>query len=213
MPAYPECYVADAARSLAVAADYALHDCEINLDEFAAIFVQSGLAELFGSGNPAVVAGMSGTELARATFSYVYGNAEWPTRTYADTLSPEYWAGWSLAQYQWTSARRFEDIFRVVPFSEIVSLYPLYHEMGVEHFCQAMDTFFQERVGTSRLKGLRVASGYTQEQLARVTGVNVRNIQMYEQRNNNINHASGITLYRLAQALNCKMEDLLENPV
>ena len=35
-------------------------------------------------------------------------------------------------------------------------------------------------------------------------------IQMYEQRNKNINKANADTLYRLALALGCSMEDLIE---
>lgn len=50
----------------------------------------------------------------------------------------------------------------------------------------------------------------TQKQLSERSDVNVRMIQYYEQGVKDINKASGITLYRLAQALNCKVEDLLE---
>lgn len=47
--------------------------------------------------------------------------------------------------------------------------------------------------------------------LARRSGVSLRSIQMYEQRNKNINKASAETLYRLAKVFSCSVEDLLEH--
>ena len=43
-----------------------------------------------------------------------------------------------------------------------------------------------------------------------MSGVSLRSIQMYEQRNKDINKAQSESLYRLAKALGCTMEDLLE---
>ena len=56
----------------------------------------------------------------------------------------------------------------------------------------------------------RQTKRYTQKRLSELSGVNVRMIQHYEQGVKDINKASGITLYKLAQVLNCKVEDLLE---
>ena len=52
--------------------------------------------------------------------------------------------------------------------------------------------------------------GMSQAELAKQAGVGLRSIQMYEQRNKNINHASAETLLRLSRALHCSMEDLME---
>ena len=41
-------------------------------------------------------------------------------------------------------------------------------------------------------------------------GVGLRSIQMYEQRNKDINRAEAVSLLKLARALGCEMEDLLE---
>ena len=62
----------------------------------------------------------------------------------------------------------------------------------------------------TNLVRIRKESGLTQTQLSEESGVNVRMIQHYEQGIKDINKASGITLYKLAQALNCNVEDLLE---
>ena len=44
-------------------------------------------------------------------------------------------------------------------------------------------------------------------------GINVRNIQMYEQRVNDIDKAQARTLYKLSRVLGCDIENLLENPM
>jgi transcriptional regulator with XRE-family HTH domain len=50
----------------------------------------------------------------------------------------------------------------------------------------------------------------SQRELSEKSGVNVRTIQMLEQKQNDINHAHAITLYNLAKTLHCKMEDLID---
>ena len=62
----------------------------------------------------------------------------------------------------------------------------------------------------SKIKEIRKSSGLTQGQLSEASGVNIRMIQFYEQGYKDINKAQGIILYKLSQALNCSMEDLLE---
>lgn len=51
---------------------------------------------------------------------------------------------------------------------------------------------------------------YTQKKLSEESGVNIRMIQHYEQGVKDINAAAALTVYRLAQALDCKVEDLIE---
>lgn len=62
----------------------------------------------------------------------------------------------------------------------------------------------------SNLKNIRTQRGYSQSQLAELSGVSVRMVQYYEQGAKDINLAQANTLYKLAQALECNMEELLE---
>ncbi len=62
----------------------------------------------------------------------------------------------------------------------------------------------------SRLQERRKAAGMSQSALANAAEVNVRMLQYYEQGAKDINKAEALTVYKLAQALNCTMEDLLE---
>lgn len=63
---------------------------------------------------------------------------------------------------------------------------------------------------TTNLKTIRKAAGLSQSKLAEISGVNLRMIQYYEQGAKDINKAEVLTVYRLAQALNCTVEDLIE---
>ena len=60
------------------------------------------------------------------------------------------------------------------------------------------------------MKRIRTTYGCTQAELAQRSGVGLRSIQMYEQRNKDINQASAETMYRLSKTLGCTMEDLIE---
>jgi len=61
----------------------------------------------------------------------------------------------------------------------------------------------------SALKPLRQKRKLTQEQLALLSGVNLRSIRSYEQGDNDIAKAQGNTLQMLAKALDCSIEELL----
>lgn len=65
----------------------------------------------------------------------------------------------------------------------------------------------------TRLNRIREAAGLSQNDLAVKSGVSLRSIQMYEQRKNEIDKAQAHTRYKLAVALGCDIEDLLETPM
>ena len=62
----------------------------------------------------------------------------------------------------------------------------------------------------SNLKKIREERNITQAKLSEISGVNLQMIQKYEMGVRDINKAQGITLHALAQALECKIEDLLK---
>lgn len=210
--AYSELYLSDAQKSLGSMFDYAVHDCNYNIDWFVELFQKSGYAKRFETGNPSVVGGMSGVELARNITYSIYKDHLLIEAVQPIDKTPEYWAGWALATYQWHSGYRFKDIFERVKMSEIVNMYHPYHEMSIEHFYEAMDKKMKVIANETKLKRIREAAGLSQNELAVKSGVSLRSIQMYEQRNNDIDKAQGHTLYKLSVALGCSIEDLLERP-
>lgn len=211
--AYSESYLSNAKDRLSTFFDYAINDCKLTPDWISALFIYTGYAEQFERGNPAYVAGMSGVELARAVIMKAYGRKELPETVYAEDCSPEYWAGWALAEYQWFTGRRFKDIFERVPLRGIIGMYSVYHEMDISNFIETMEELYKAATGNANLKRIRENRGLSQSELAEQSGVKLRNIQMYEQRYNDIDKAQAQTLYKLSRVLGCNIEDLLENPM
>ena len=205
---YDVLYLGDAKRCLADAFDYAVNCCGMDIDRFAGCLVASGAAERFGSGNPAFIAGMSGAELGRYAIERSCDSA--PSGDCAPNgASPEWWAGWSLAEWQWESGRRLEDILIAIPPSDVVALYALLHEADPSVLCDEMERRMSEQQKAAGLASIRRSCGLSQEELARLSGVNVRSIQMYEQGVNDIAKAQAQTIRRLASVLGCRMEDLI----
>jgi DNA-binding XRE family transcriptional regulator len=124
--------------------------------------------------------------------------------------SREYWIGWAVAYYQWFSGRRYSDIFKAVTFEDLQKMYYTLHEADITKFAGLMDARMREFFTDTNLKRIRTAYGCTQAELAKRSQVSLRSIQMYEQRNKDINKASAETVLRLSRVLGCTMEDLLE---
>ena len=210
--AYSELYLSDAKKTLGAMFDYAVNDCGYDIDFFASLFISSGYAKQFETGNAAYISGMSGVELARKVIEYAYPGEETATDTQRSDKSPEYWAGWALADYQWRSAYRFSDVFERIKMSGLVRMYSVYHEMDIRQFYDTVDNLMKAPAGETKLRKIREAKGLSQSELAKLSGVNLRSIQMYEQRNNDIDKAQGQALYKLSAVLGCSIEDLLEKP-
>ena len=62
----------------------------------------------------------------------------------------------------------------------------------------------------NKLKEKRMQWKLSQSQLAKASGVSLRMIQKYEQGDRDIKKAQAETVYQLAKALNCKMEELID---
>ena len=84
------------------------------------------------------------------------------------------------------------------------------NEVDASKFADIADVRVREHFPETNLKRLRTNYGCSQAELSRLSGVSLRSIQMYEQRNKDINKASAETVHALSRALGCWMEDLLE---
>ncbi|MCC8142227.1 MAG: helix-turn-helix domain-containing protein [Lachnospiraceae bacterium] len=208
--AYNECYLNDAMRNLGEAFNYAVNCCQMDPDEFMALFLTGSTADLFGYGVPQFVCGMSGTELAIRVIgqSGLHRNFPEPADTYE--RSPEYWGGWVLAYYQWFTGRSFRDIMKFISMKELIGMYHPLHEAGEDKFVETINAVIERTHPSTKLQTLRRAAGYSQKSLSAKSGVSLRMIQQYEQRAKDINKASATHLAALARALGCNMENLME---
>ena len=208
--AYDEIYLSNAQNVLGHTVDFAVMSLNISYDDFGKAFAISSVSKQFAIGNPRYVAGMNDCELAREVLAQVnFSYEDTEDAMYLDK-SPEYWAGWALAFYQWYSSRSFMEILKTVPLSEIIRMYPVYHEMDITKFSDRLDEIFKEKYPFTRLRYKRDNINMSQKRLAEYSGVALRQIQLFEQRQRSINKASAVTLLKLSRALSCSMEELIE---
>jgi DNA-binding XRE family transcriptional regulator len=208
--AYREIYLSKAQSVLGDAFDYAINVCAIPGDDFIKLFLASTVSKRIENGEPAYIAGKSGIEIVVEIVSETKGqelSIELPENF---ERSKEFWVGWAIAYYQWYSGRKYSDIFKAVSYDELQRMYYTLHEADVTKFADIVDSRIKELYPDTKLKRIRTAYGCTQAELAKQSGVSLRSIQMYEQRNKNINKASADTLLSLSKVLGCTIEDLIE---
>ncbi len=75
---------------------------------------------------------------------------------------------------------------------------------------EVLERRLAQRQGPTKLKVQREAAGFSQTQLARASGVGLRSIQLYEQRQKDVDKAQAATLFKLSRALHCEVADLVE---
>ena len=210
--AYDKCYLEKARTQLGVMLDYSANLLGLNPEQVYNGFVNGPASALFEQGDPWLIAGKSGVELCY----YVLGEMRLNIESYhiqpepAAHRSREYWAGWALAYYQWYAGCSFMEILSAISFDQILQMYPLYHEMDIAQFVDQMDAQMKQASTQTKLRKRRDTCGISQSDLARDADVPLRQIQLFEQGQRDINKTSAVTLFKLSKALHCKMEDLLE---
>ena len=208
--AYQEIYLSKAQAVLGEAFDYAVNTCSISGDIFIKQFIVSSVSKKMENGEPAYLAGKSGIEIASEVVFETTGKELTEVPTDRLDRSTEYWIGWIIAYYQWWSGRKYSAIFKAFTFDELQQMYYTLHEADISKFADIADERMRELYPETNLKRIRMAYGCTQADLAKKSGVSLRSIQMYEQRNKDINKANADTLYRISKVLGCSMEDLIE---
>lgn len=208
--AYQEIYLSKAQSVIGDAFDYAVNTCGIIGTDFVKLFIASSVSKRMENGEPAYLAGKSGIEIVREIVAETKGQELQIEPQERFGRSKEYWIGWAIAYYQWYSGRKYSDIFKVLSFEDLQKMYYTLHEADITKFVDIVDSKIKEYFPETNLKRIRTAYGFTQAELAERSGVSLRSIQMYEQRNKNINKASADSMYSLAKALGCTMEDLIE---
>ena len=190
--------------------DYAINTCRISGADFIKLFTASSISRRMENGEPAYLAGKSGIEIASDVVLETTGKQLEAGPQEHFGRSREYWIGWAVCYYQWFSARSYSDIFNVLSYEDLTKMYHTLHEADITKFVEIADEKMRAYFTETNLKRIRSVYGCTQAELAKRSGVTLRSIQMYEQRNKDINKASADALYRISKVLGCSMESLLE---
>lgn len=199
--AYSDLYLNSVMHNLAALFDIAINAEKLDADAFASKFATSEIASGIEAGVPNILVGKSATEMLMIILKKDIDYTVVPV-----DRTPEYWAGWVLAKAQWYLNKTFKEVLDVMPFSKLVEMYHPYHEADEMKTVEKIKDCFPI---ISALKMIRQKRKLTQEQLAMLSGVNVRSIRSYEQGDNDISKAQGDTLQMLAKALDCSIEELL----
>lgn len=210
MKAYNEIYLDDAMKNLGEAFDYAVNACHIPLDTFTRLFEDSSFSSYFSKGNPKYVSGMSGMELVIRLLESIDLDLKYPTNYIEYEYSKEYWIGWILAYYQWTNGYTFKSILDLISVYELDQLYPTLHECSLEKCVETINQRIEKKNRPTKLQTQRKIYGYSQRELSIASGVNLRTLQQYELNTKDIKKASVETVLNLANALGCKIEDIIE---
>lgn len=211
MNAYSTLYIDDAMHNLGEMLQYAVYDCGYKAKDFFSWFVYSAIGRQFEIGNPKYVTGMSGVELARDVIFMVLGERCDVVPSQSMEKSREYWAGWTMAYYQWLRGMHFSDMLRQgLTIDRVLSMYIL-HEADLSKTVETFDVVVssEPKDNLSTLKRLRAYAGYTQKELSEVSGVSLRMVQLYEQGQNDLSKAQANVVLRLSKALHCTVDDLI----
>lgn len=139
MRAYIEPYLKDVMRNLGVMAHFCINEYGLSPEKFSTLFAHSHVAEQISMGNPRFLSGLSGKELADMLIA---SSAEIiPSSTSSDTyqISPEYWAGWVMAYYQWYTAKSFNQMYADgQTYEKVLMMYYPMHEADLAKVVEAM---------------------------------------------------------------------------
>ena len=210
MNAYHEIHLRSAMTNLANMFDFAINDFGLGRDDFVPMFLSSATCRRLENAEPKFLMGMCGEELAMRVIEETTGVTpvgEIEERYYR---TPDFWCGWVICYYQWLRNISYRELFDIMPYEEILGLYSALHEADISRFADIMDSRRDLLVQETNLKRIRTAYGCSQSELARRSGVSLRSIQMYEQRNKDINKGQSAAIMSLSRVLGCRMEELLE---
>lgn len=210
MNVYPLMYLSKAQATLGDAFDYGINIYGVTGSDFVKLFLVSSVSKRLEMGDTVYLLGKSGIEVALDIFEEAGMTVPVMEPSLRYGRSREYWIGWILAYYQWCSGLHYGEIFRLVSFEDMEKMYEMLHEADPGKFRDILDARRREGGRETRLREMRRRYGLTQAALAERSGVSLRSIQMYEQRNKDINKAGAETVYRLSKVMGCRSEDLLE---
>ena len=210
MHAYQEIYLSNSQSVLGDVFDVGINLYNIQSEDFVKLFLVSGVCEKIENGEINYLVGKSGHELVVEILTETLGEEIKIERKENYFRSSLYWIGWALAYYQWYSGRKYSDIFKAISIKEFEKMYYTLHEADITKFVEIVDEKIKLCFPDTNLKRIRTIYGCTQKEVAEKSGGSLRSIQMYEQKNKDINKASLDTVYSLSRVLGCKMEDLIE---
>lgn len=212
---YPEADLPTVSNALGKAFDFADKHLPGGLEAFYELFVNSSAARTFDGPDAHPDLSGSGIQLVLSVcesssfegLDLMFMSERKPSKSLADRAR---WCGQTLAYHQWDTGNTFRGIAIYLSIKDLFDLFDRYRVASPRVVSLHITETLAQAVVPTRLRSYRAEAGMTQAALAKSSGVSLRSIQQYEQRKKDINHAQARSVWNLAKALDCRMEDLLE---
>ena len=187
--------------------DFLVNECKIDSNKVVEFFLKSKVCKKIENKEYNYLIGKSGIELGLEILEEFDIEVE-NYSTISFVRSQEYWCGWAISYFHHINDVKYSKIFEIVTFDDLLRMYPTLHEADITKFIEVLDKINKKK--PSNLKKIRINHGCSQRELSEMSGVSLRSIQMYEQKRKDINKAQVEAVYKLAKALGCNIEDILE---
>lgn len=176
---------------------------EMKKETFCKQFINSVVAKGIENANPKYLVGKSAYELYE-----IITNKQ--IKKYKPTYEhhEEYWCGYIYCYAQWFFNCSFKRLFDVLPINELIKLYNPLHEADISKTLNIIAKLLYKE---QPLKTIRQKGNLSQSELSKISGVNYRTIQAYEQGELDISKAQYDTLYSLSNSLGCEVNDIVFN--
>lgn len=190
--------------------DYAVNTCGEDFNLFYQRFLASGVAHSLYRGNPKYVAGMSGIELAMLVARRT-GNNLTSDDYLIEMCSPEYWAGWTMAYLSWYLCMDYDILqARGVTIEALYFRYAPLHEADISTSVRfAEKRLLEYATANNPLKEARQNAGFTQGELAELSGNTIYAIRAWEQGRRSLRNARAESVLNLCRVLGCRAEAIM----
>lgn len=206
--AYDEMYIDGAMIRMGDMLEYAVLDLNMDPDSFFKMFLDSSISRKFEIGNVSIVAGKSGPEIALMILDEIDHKEVYTEPTWREDRSDVFWAGWTMAYFQWYENKPFRVIWKDVPIRTLLKMYATYHEADLSKAVESMKRMMHRKESKSIFE-LRTLRGWTQTQLAEMAGMSISQLQRLEYGERKTDNMTLKSAIALANALGIEPEELL----
>lgn len=224
MGAYNSNYLSNVQSNLGAMLDCGINTLEFDARDFYNMFLASDMSDKINKGDAYTICTLGGVELAEYVVCFAMNNSNFiHVKKASDPAfnqhlndaiinveSREYWAGTVIAEYAWEKNISFDELDRNIPIEEVMKLYNDFKNADSLVINIRLDEMMKKASSVARLKVRRELMGFSQSELSKQSGVPLRTLQQYEQKQKNINNAKAIYLVNLSSALKCDVRDLME---
>lgn len=138
--AYIEPYLKDVMRNVGVLSHFCINEYGMSPERFANLFAKSHVAEQISNANPRFLAGLSGKEMADMIIEESKEDGYRRVDTDIYHVTPEYWAGWVSAYYQWYTAKSFAQLHADgQTYDRVLKMYHPLHEADLSKVVEVME--------------------------------------------------------------------------